>query len=83
MPNSFTGQIRGERDAKIVQFDSPAKREIQAKLASGVKGIDTTGMTPQQIQQMRADARAAGKEFLRKPEPLTPEEQAELEKFAK
>ena len=83
-PQSFIGQVTA-RDAERIEFDSPAAREIKAKLASGTPQAPAH-YTPRQKAQYNKQMKQAEEEFrgeLGPVTPLTPEKQAELEKFAK
>ena len=82
-PQSFIGQVTA-RDAERIEFDSPAAREIKAKVSSTPQA--PAHLTPQQKVQYNRQMKQAEKEMrgeLGPVTPLTPEKQAELEKFAK
>ena len=62
MPNAFTKQIT-LRNAEIVDFpESPASRDIKAKLNVDA-GADTTGLSPEQAAELKRQSLAARAEM--------------------
>jgi hypothetical protein len=80
MPNAFTKQIKS-RDAKMIHFDTPASREIKAKINLGT-GASTAGLSPKQAAKLKRQSLAARDEMNART-PATDAEIDALEKYAK